>query len=80
MEDHSHEKTTWIQQSLKYLCLLIKQREDKHKTEILLLRQDPSGPPDSTKLLQNLTGAKSLCMHTTQQKPHKRHPANVGVS
>lgn len=69
MKDHSHEKTTWIQQSLKYLCLLIKQREDKYNTEILLLRQDPSGSPDSTKVLQNITGAARL-MHTPPNKSH----------
>lgn len=66
MKDYSHEKTTRIQQSLKYLCLLIKQREHKHNTEILLLRQDPSGSPDSTKVLQSLCGAARLL--------HAHHP------
>lgn len=60
MQDYSHEKTTRIEQSFKYLCLLIKQREDKHNTEILLLRQDTSGLPDSTGLLWNLTRASRL--------------------
>lgn len=51
MQDYSHEKITRIQQSFKYLCLLIKQREDKYNREILLLRQDTSGLPDSAGLL-----------------------------
>lgn len=45
------------------------QGKDKHNTEFLLLRQDTSGLPDSTRLLWNRTGAASLL--------HAHHPTKA---
>lgn len=70
MRDYSHENTTRIQESFKYLKFAYQQGEDKHNTEILLPRQDTSGLPDSTGLLWDLAGA-------ARTPPNKSHTSTT---
>lgn len=78
--DYSHEKTTRLEESFKYLCLLINKEKINTTQNFCFSGKIPVASPIAPDYSETSPGLQASSTHSTQQKPCKHHSANIGIS